>query len=595
MTRLAQVVFGLLLLACFGAFFVSQRLKQSPRVVRALTITSLFSPNGDNRRERASIRLELDRSDDVTVRIIDENGDAVRTLVDDRRFPARQPIQLYWNGRADDNAVVPDGTYRVRVTLRDAGRSAVFAREITVDTTPPRPLVFVTSPAGPGPAVVQPGQPVTFRFTGPLRLPARVFVFRTDEGGSKLVTQFRGAPGARVLQWNGRVGGEPAPPGLYVISVKLRDRASNAAFSPILRPATAADPRGRPGVTVRRLGVTAPAGPTLAGRRAVFRIQSFGRPYAWQIRRIGYARPLRRPGSRGTGRGPLLQVAAPRARSGLYLLDVTAAGYRQTVPFPVQGPGKQKVLVVLPVIAWQGRNPQDDTGDGIPNTLPRGGPAGIERPYSPVGARGRGLPIGFGNNEGPLLDFFDRAGFRYDLTTDVALQRGEGPALKGHTGVVLAGNPRWLTPELGRRLRRWVRAGGRAFSLGTASLLRTARIDADQLVDPSGAAAQDIFGARIGPVVSGAEPVLAYEDALGLFVGGDGQFTGYPRREATTGWAGGRVVSAAGVEQGTPVIVGARVGKGVVVRPGLARFALTMKTNPNASAMTRRTWTLLQG
>ncbi len=613
MTRPAQVVFGLLLVACFGAFFVSQRLKQSPRVVRALTITSEFSPNGDNRRERASIRFQVKESDDVAVRIIDANGDAVRTLLDDRRVAAGKRVQLFWDGRADDNATVPDGAYRVRVTLRDAGRSAVFAQEIRVDTTPPKPLVFVTSPGGGGPAVVQPGDPVTFRFTGPLRLPARVFVFKTDEGGSKLVTQFRGRPGARVLQWSGRIGGLPAPPGLYVIAVKLRDRVSNAAYSPILRPAAPGDPRGRPGVTVRRLGVTAPVEPTRAGQRAVFQIQSFDRPYRWQIRRIGFAQPLRRPGTRGTGRGPLLQVAPPAgARSGMYLLDVTVparrvpaapgAGpaalqpaYRQTVPFPVQARARQKVLVVLPAIAWQGRNPQDDTGDGLPNTLTRGGPAGLERPYSPVGANGRGLPIGFPSQEAPLLDFLDRAGFRYDITTDVALERRTGPRLEGHTGVVLAGNPRWTAPSVGQRLLDWVRRGGRVFTLGTASLLRTAEVDAQQLVKPSGRADRDVFGARLGAVVPGDQPVLAYEDELGLFVGGDGQFTGFPRREPTDGWAGGRVVSAAGVEEGRPVIAGARVGKGLVIRPGLARFADAIATNPNAEAMTRRAWTLLQG
>src|SRR5205085_11341239 len=72
----ARIVFGLLVLATFGAFFVTQKLKQAPRVVRTLSMTTLFSPNGDGRREIATIRFRLEsRNDVVTVRVQDEDGD----------------------------------------------------------------------------------------------------------------------------------------------------------------------------------------------------------------------------------------------------------------------------------------------------------------------------------------------------------------------------------------------------------------------------------------------------------------------------------------------------------------------------------------
>ena len=59
MTRLAQLTFALLVCATLGAFFVTQRLKRSPLVVRQRTVTDAFSPNGDGIRERASIRFSL--------------------------------------------------------------------------------------------------------------------------------------------------------------------------------------------------------------------------------------------------------------------------------------------------------------------------------------------------------------------------------------------------------------------------------------------------------------------------------------------------------------------------------------------------------
>ena len=136
-----------LVLATFGAFFVAQRLKQSPRVARALTITTAFSPNGNGVLDRARIRFELNRSDDVTISLVDADGETVRRLVDNQRVSAGRPVEFFWDGRTGEGAVAPDGTYRVRVTLRREGRSVFFAKAIRLDTTPPRPVVFVTGPA----------------------------------------------------------------------------------------------------------------------------------------------------------------------------------------------------------------------------------------------------------------------------------------------------------------------------------------------------------------------------------------------------------------------------------------------------------------
>ena len=153
MTRLAQLTFALLVCATLAAFFVTQRLKRSPLVVRQRTVTTAFSPNGDGIRERASIRFSLKRSDDVTVSIVDREGSVVRRLAEDRRLPGGRPLQFVWNGRNDHHRVVPDGAYRVRVGLRNEGRTVTLRHAITVDTTPPRPTVTITSPGGTGPAL----------------------------------------------------------------------------------------------------------------------------------------------------------------------------------------------------------------------------------------------------------------------------------------------------------------------------------------------------------------------------------------------------------------------------------------------------------
>ena len=57
MTRIAQVLFAALVAATLGAFFVTQRLKQSPRLVQTLSVTRDYSPRLGFKR--ASIRVAL--------------------------------------------------------------------------------------------------------------------------------------------------------------------------------------------------------------------------------------------------------------------------------------------------------------------------------------------------------------------------------------------------------------------------------------------------------------------------------------------------------------------------------------------------------
>ncbi len=78
------------------------------------------------------------------------------------------------------------------------------------------------------------------------------------------------------------------------------------------------------------------------------------------------------------------------------------------------------VLVVLPYVTWQGRNPADDDGDGAPNTLDLGVPVRPAADHGRRRAAGRASP----SSEAPLLRWLDRNGKRYDITTDLALAAG---------------------------------------------------------------------------------------------------------------------------------------------------------------------------
>ena len=195
------------------------------------------------------------------------------------------------------------------------------------------------------------------------------------------------------------------------------------------------------------------------------------------------------------------------------------------------------MLVVLPVTTWQGSNPVDDDGDGRPDTLGAGLPIRIGRPFVKSG-----LPAQLPTQEALLLAQLDREGHRYDLTTDVALARKEGPTLAGHRGVILAGDTRWLDPRVSRALRAFVRAGGTLFSAGTQSLRRTAELTPrGRAINPTLPTARDLFGARLRPIerLDAPETLTNIVDDIQLFAGTEGQFSGIETFEQTLDVRGG--------------------------------------------------------
>lgn len=130
---LAPLTIGLLLVATVAAFGWSQRLKREPLVIdrveyRALGLTengeapTVFSPNGDCRRDRMSIHFRTTKSDTADVEIIGLGGKTVRTLAKDRFFKRYREHTLIWDGRKDDGSIPFTSRYRVKVTMHGEER-----------------------------------------------------------------------------------------------------------------------------------------------------------------------------------------------------------------------------------------------------------------------------------------------------------------------------------------------------------------------------------------------------------------------------------------------------------------------------------------
>ena len=156
----------MLVIACFAAFFVTQRLKHTPTAVQEFRLGSSFVPllPGTAGEERLSFKSA--RADEVTVAIIDAAGNRVATLVTDHPVERYKQLYLRWNGLRGEahgysvlysphglpillpkntGPVAPAGEYRVQVVLRDQHKTVLSPESFTLAR-----LRLSTSPPGPG-------------------------------------------------------------------------------------------------------------------------------------------------------------------------------------------------------------------------------------------------------------------------------------------------------------------------------------------------------------------------------------------------------------------------------------------------------------
>jgi hypothetical protein len=602
LSRLTAGVFAVLVIATFGAFFVAQRLKNAPPVLGQIGVRGVFSPNGDGRFDVTRVTFRVKETDTVSVSVLDADGDEVRELLGGRHATKGTLVRLKWDGRTDDGARAPDGRYRYRITLQHEGRSVVLAKSVRLDTTPPRPRVTSIGPRsefGPELLPAADGGNAVVHLQAPGHRPV-IRLFKTGPGPTRKVLEDTSLKdGAKVWHWNGLTpSGRPVSPGTYLVTIETRDVAGNRGLSPPLNrrglPAAGYGAKlpGHGGITVRYLGVRPPNVATRAGGEVEFFVDARRKPWTWSVRRVGS--PSATPSRRKTS--ARVRLHAPGRESGVYLLQVRTATRTTTVPFAVQSPRRHRVLVVLPVMTWQGHNSLDDDGDGLPNVLDHGVGAKLFRVYA-----GDGLPTGFAARDAPLLAWLDRRHHRYDITTDVALAAGRRPRLEDYRGVILPSDARWLPRTLLQRLRRYVRNGGKVATFGVDALRRQVTLTRrGRMVDPTPPATTDVFGVRVRALTRLPKPtnLVTANDDIDFFAGTAGAFGPFSLVQETDLTEDEAEASAVteDPQTGRPVIAAQREGKGLVLRFGVPELPshLSARANdPNTTALLDRTWTLL--
>jgi hypothetical protein len=605
MTRSSQIVLAALVAATVAAFFIAQHLKSTTPIIAGdpHPSPSAIAPGstacgGKYKRMLISFYL-LHRADDVDVFVVDSSGAIVRTLATGRhmRRGVRNPDGDFgWNGREDNGTLAPDGAYHVKVVLIHQNRTYTIPSPVRVITQAPRPRVTGVSVAGKVPAILPasataPSDPhgagARITYSGNEHRNVDVLVYRTDVTTPHLVKRF--VASSSPAYWDGKIAGSPAPAGTYLVGLEVTDAACNTGtFPPQFPPVPGSTPHS--GVTVTYLDAAPPVDPVAGGARAHVFVDSRQRPYTWALRLAGDANIVHG----GAGHSAALNIPLP-AHAGLYELAIRSGTNRTAVPIVAHGPRSHgpRILVVLPALTWQGQNPVDGDGDGLPDTLGSGDTVGFERPFA------QGLPQGFAD-EAALLTYLDHAHLAYDLTTDIGLIDGVGPGLSGHTGIVLAGSERWLPPSLGAPLRAYARKGLRVLSLGLDSLRRSVAISGSGLTgqasSPTEPAVADALGATTGPFVARTPGViLSLTDGAGIFTGTSNAFPDFTAYEPITGTVppAGKIASAAGPGAGAVAIAGFPYGAGLVVEVGVQHFGSLLGSSVDAQELVRGLWTLL--
>jgi flagellar hook assembly protein FlgD len=253
-TRLPVAAFVALAVATVGAFFVTQALKVTTPLINGFPapVPSTINPvSGGTCRVRGpkgklvrvgfrAMRISFylqNRGDVVDVSIVDSAGNIVAELPGSGRYlRTGHRRQFTWNGRQSNGRVAPDGAYDIRVRLVQQDRQLTIsdssgrAEPVTVMTRPPQLSITGVSPH----VLPSAAAKATIRFADNSGLRPRVLILRISRRGRPRVVKTYAATAVDGhTLWNGTLtGGRPAPPGSYLVALRLTDRTCNTVSTP---------------------------------------------------------------------------------------------------------------------------------------------------------------------------------------------------------------------------------------------------------------------------------------------------------------------------------------------------------------------------
>ncbi len=133
---LARVVFALLVLATFAAFGLTQWLKHTPTAVQSIELSPSVWPGRSGPAGVEQISFRIERSDRVTVAVMNSQEDVVTTITRNRPLRAGVRMFLGWNGLLPSGRPAPAGTYHILVGLLDRRREVPSTNAFEVLASP---------------------------------------------------------------------------------------------------------------------------------------------------------------------------------------------------------------------------------------------------------------------------------------------------------------------------------------------------------------------------------------------------------------------------------------------------------------------------
>lgn len=218
--RLPAFLVVVLLAATAAAFVRAQQQKLEPSPLQVVHVDELFSPVCRCRTSRATISLRVRTRSRITLTVVNEQGEVVRKLLASQRLRGRSVV-AEWNGRDDENRLVPDGVYRPRLRVAAERRTFQLENKIRIDTVPPVATVVrvqptVLTPIGDG----RVGR-VSVRYR--LTEPAQPYLYVNE----RLRVRGHSRKLEGKLDWYAKIKGRPARPGRYRLRLAARDVAGN--------------------------------------------------------------------------------------------------------------------------------------------------------------------------------------------------------------------------------------------------------------------------------------------------------------------------------------------------------------------------------
>jgi hypothetical protein len=224
LSRIAVALVVLVLVAgTAAAFTVSEKLKLERSPVTAPRFARQFSPVCDCATDVARLMLRFRRAETVDAVVVDAQGEPIRVLAERERV-GKGDHTFTWDGRGVGGEIVPDGTYRLRLRLRNGGRTILVPTTIRVDTKAPKVVLVRVRPKAfsPGGGGRKGHVKVVYRSSERGRPELLV------DGHPAVTGRIRGK-GSASLNWGGKVGGETVEVGSYELSVRVSDLAGNVS------------------------------------------------------------------------------------------------------------------------------------------------------------------------------------------------------------------------------------------------------------------------------------------------------------------------------------------------------------------------------